>query len=473
MEDPNAHDALGKQDARAGLAPYRLGEQHMQAGDWLQAALAFRQALAVDAQFAEAHANLGYVLDQSGEHAEAEGHYRKALELAPDNATLHLNLGALLALQKRHAEAEASYAAALALEPASSAVWSNLGVLNLNLKREDTAEACLRQAIALDPANDRARFNLAYLQLRHGNFEEGWALFEARDWYRAMARQLAFPRWQGESLAGRSLLVTYEAGHGDVIQFCRYLPLLKACGAAHITLLCHPALKGLMGSLSGLDAVCSFDAALAWQHYDCWTPLMSTPLHLGTRTDTVPAQLPYLHADPILCFTWAGRLPAGALRVGLVWKGNPQFENDADRSLPHLRTLAPVWQVAGVDFVSLQKGAGEAEVAECSAQQPLTDLGRLMQHFADAAAIVTQLDLVITVDTAMAHLAGALGKPCWLLLPWYMTDWRWGDKGSASVWYPGVMRLFRQGPDGDWGPVIAEVALALLERLRPQTAPAS
>jgi hypothetical protein len=154
--------------------------------------------------------------------------------------------------------------------------------------------------------------------------------------------------------------------------------------------------------------------------------------------------------------------------VGLVWKGNPRFENDGDRSLPHLQTLAPLWRVPDVDFVSLQKGEGEGDVAECSVQQPVTDLGSHMQDFADAAAIVAQLDLVIAVDTAMAHLAGALGKPCWLLLPWYMTDWRWGAAGTESVWYPGVMRLFRQGPDGDWGPVIAEVALALLERIRPQ-----
>jgi ADP-heptose:LPS heptosyltransferase len=269
---------------------------------------------------------------------------------------------------------------------------------------------------------------------------------------------------------GRSLLVTYEAGHGDVIQFCRYVPLLKAQGAMHITLLCHPALTGLMRSLHGLDAVCSFDEPLTSQHFDYWMPLMSAPHYLGTRADTVPTELPYLHAEPSLCAQWGKHLPTGAPRIGLVWKGNPQFENDADRSLAHLQTLAPLWTASGVDFVSLQKGEGEADVAERQAQQPLTDLGRRMQDFADAAAIVAQLDLVITVDTAMAHLAGALGKPCWLLLPWYMTDWRWGAEGVQSIWYPNVMRLFRQGPDGDWQPVIAEVALALRERFRPQGA---
>ena len=455
----------------AALALYRVGEQQLQDAQWEQAAQSFRQALALDAQFAEAHANLGYVLDQVGEHAPAESCYRRALELAPDNATLHLNLGAMLALQKRHAEAQDCYAAALALEPQSSACWSNLGALNLNLKREDTAEACLRHAIALDPANHRASFNLAYLQLRRGNFEEGWALFEARDWYVAMQRQLVFPRWQGQSLVGCSLLVTYEAGHGDVIQFCRYVALLKERGTAHITLLCHPALTGLMRSLAGPDAVCGFDLALSPAHFDYWMPLMSAPHYLETRADRIPATLPYLHAEPALCLLWANRLPAtDKLRVGLAWKGNPQFENDSARSLPHLQSLAPLWRVPGVDFVSLQKGAGENEVADCQAQ-PLTDLGSRMQDFADAAAIVAQLDLVISVDTAIAHLAGALGKPCWLLLPWYMTDWRWGAEGSTSIWYPGVIRLFRQGPDGDWGAVIAQVAMALMERITPQGAP--
>jgi hypothetical protein len=224
-----------------------------------------------------------------------------------------------------------------------------------------------------------------------------------------------------------------------------------------------------MRSLDGLDIVCSFDEALAPQPFDYWMPLLSAPHHLGTRADTVPARLPYLHAEPARRARWANHLPVTqALRVGLVWKGNPQFENDCDRSLPHLQTLEPLWSIPGIQWISLQKGAGEDEVAERQTQQPLTALGSRMQDFADAAAIVTQLDLVITVDTAMAHLAGALGKPCWLLLPWYMTDWRWGTSGTQSIWYPDAMRLFRQSREGDWTPVIAELTRALLEHPAPQ-----
>jgi Tfp pilus assembly protein PilF len=444
----------------------------LQSGDLPAAEQAFRQAVRLDPQFAEAHGNLGYVLDHTGARAEAEACYRTALEWAPQLATVHLNLGALLALQKRHAEAEASYAAALMLDGQSSAVWSNLGALQLSLKNEDTAEVCLRRAMALDPANARARFNLAYLQLRRGLFEEGWALFEARDWYQSVKQRLAFPRWQGEDLAGRSLLVTYEAGHGDVIQFCRYIPRLKALGADRISLLCHPALATLLSGLEGLDAVYRFDQPWPAQGFDYWMPLLSAPYHLATRADTVPAACPYLQADAALRTQWSARLPgAEQLRIGLVWKGNPQFENDRDRSLPHLKSLAPLWSVAGVHWISLQKGAGEDEVDAQQATQALTSLGGAMQDFADAAAIVSQLDLVITVDTAMAHLAGALGIPCWLLLPWYMTDWRWGAEGTHSIWYPDAMRLFRQGPEGDWGPLIEQLVLALRERMGAQHAP--
>jgi len=456
MEDDSA--------ARA-QALFQQGEELLAPGEWALAEQDLRQAIALAPRFAEAHANLGYVRHQQGDPTEAEACYRTAIGLDATHPAIHLNLGALLARQKRHAEAEACYAAALALEPESSAVWSNLGALNLNLQHEDTAEDCLRHAIALDADNARARFNLAYLQLRRGNFEEGWALLEARDWYQGLARQLNIPRWQGEPLHGKSLLVGYEAGHGDMIQFCRYIPWLQAQGARHITLLCHPALKTLLGTLQGVDQVRAFDDAAPLPPHDVWMPLLSAPGLAQTREDSIPAPLPYLHADAALCAHWRPLLPAGpGLRVGLVWKGNPQFENDRDRSLPHLQTLAPLWGVPGVQFISLQKGRGEEEVTQCQATQAMVDLGSLLRDFADAAAIVSQLDLVISVDTATAHLAGALGKPCWLLLPWYMADWRWGAQGPQTPWYPGVMQLFRQPRDGDWASVVDAIGTALQAR---------
>jgi Tfp pilus assembly protein PilF len=443
---------------------FHQGLQHLEAMALGAAQEAFEQALALQPTLAEAHANLGYLHALQGAPAEAEARYRTALALDPTIATTQVNLGALLAQQKRHTEAEACYGAALALAPQSSAVWSNLGALNLNLQQWDLAEDCLRHAMALDAHNQRARFNLAYLQLRRGHLEEGWQLFEARDWYAGLQQQLPMPRWQGEPLHGKSLLIGYEAGHGDMVQFCRYVPLLKAQGARHITLLCHPALTGLLRTLQGVDAVRGFDEPGTLPDSDFWMPMLSAPYHVQTRADTIPATLPYLQADAALCAQWALRLPPHAgLRVGLAWKGNPLFENDPDRSLPHLRTLEPLWRVPGVQCISLQKGAGQEDVAQCHSTQPMVDVGSQWRDFADAAAVVSQLDLVICVDTAIAHVAGALGKPCWLLLPDYMSDWRWGEAGAHTAWYPGVMRLFRQGPDGDWQAVVQEAAAALTQ----------
>jgi tetratricopeptide (TPR) repeat protein len=436
--------------------------------DLTGAQVCFRQALQHDPEFSEAHANLGFTLEHSGAWTEAEACYRCAIALNPDVLSTHLNLGGLLTSQKRLAEAEETYEHALSLDDASPALWSNLGALYLCWQKETQAERCLRLAIALDASYAKPRFNLAYVLLRQGRFDEGWACLEARDWYAALARNLTCPRWAGEPLVGKSVLIGYEAGHGDMVQFCRYASVLKAQGAAHITLMCHPALKRLFSSLAAVDEVVAFDAALplpALGNWDYWTPPLSIPYHCQTRIDSIPASLPYLHAQPDAVAYWETLLPRDGLRVGLVWKGNPQFENDADRSLPHLAVLAPLGRLAGASFISLQKGAGEAQAQHPPAGLPLLDLGPQMADFADAAAIVAGLDLVICVDTAIAHLAGALGKPCWVLLPDYKTDWRWMTHRIDSPWYPGVMRLFRQHTAGDWAPVVAEVCAALAERI--------
>jgi Tfp pilus assembly protein PilF len=450
------------------VALFHQGNQLLQTQQFAASEDCYVQAIALHPQFPQAHAQLGYLLDRRGEVVRAEAHFRQAIAMAPALAATHINLGALLLQQKRLVEAEASYAAALSLEPGSSAVWSNLGSLYLATKNEKDAEACLRKAMALDPGNHRARFNLAYLQLRRGAWEEGWTLFEARDWYAAIAQQVQVPRWQGEPLQGKSLLLCFEAGHGDVIHFIRYATLLKARGAQRLTLICHPALTRLMRTHAAIEEVISFTEAIPVSGHDYWMPLLSAPYHFYQPQAPIYAPAAYLQADPALCRHWAPQLPAQGLRVGLVWCGNPAFENDRDRSLPGLQTLLPLWQVPGVAMISLQKGVGESQAEVFAGDHALTCLGPQMQDFADAAAIVSQLDLVISVDTAMAHLAGALGKPCWVLLPDYMTDWRWGThdtQGTHSAWYPDTLQLFRQGSDAQWQPVIQTVLEALQARL--------
>ena len=438
-------------------------------GQAAQAERCWREAIAWQPDFAEAHANLAWLLDQCGLKVEAERHYRQALACQPDDGQTQLNFAVMLAGQKRFAQAQAAYRDALRLQPESAVVWSNLGVLQACMKREDDAERSYRRAIELDPDYALAQFNFSYLLLRQGRYEEGWRCLEARDWYAPLEDYLECPRWQGEALVGKALLIGVEAGQGDMIQLCRYAAVLKACGARRITLLCHPPLKTLLSTAAGVDEVIAINEALPKRGWDVWTPPFSIPFHCQTRLDNIPARLPYLAADPHRLACWSARLQhdrtPGELRVGLCWKGSASFENDDQRSLPALDVLAPLGAVAGVRFFSLQKGVGEDQAAQPPAGLKLVNLAPQLRDFADTAAIIDNLDLVISVDTAVAHLAGALGKRCWLLLPAYKTDWRWLTERSDSPWYPQVMRLFRQRAMGDWTGVVGELAIALAQQV--------
>jgi Tfp pilus assembly protein PilF len=449
----------------AAEAHFHEGNRHMAAGRASEAEACFREAIRLAPDFAEAYANLGMLLDDEERLDEAESSYRRSLALNADIGQTHLNLGGLLLKQKRFGEAEAAYRQAIILIPDSPAPWSNLGVLQACRKQEVAAEQSYRLAMKMDPDYRVAPFNLSYLLLRQGRFEEGWRCLEARDWYARLQEKLPCPRWRGESLRGRSLLIGFEAGHGDMIQFGRYAAVLKAKGAARIDMICHPALQTLFATLDGVDSVLSFDQPLPPWEWNFWTPPFSMPYYCQTRLDSIPAALPYLRAEGTLIEKWASVMSSlcvpSAVRVGLAWKGNPRFENDADRSLASLSIMEPLGAIAGVHFFSLQKGPGEDEAAGPPAGLPLVNLGPQISDFADSAAIIVSLDLVICVDTAIAHLAGALGKECWVLLPDYKTDWRWLTGRSDSPWYPGVMQLFRQSRVGDWKTVLDEVRVAL------------
>jgi Flp pilus assembly protein TadD len=437
------------------------GTRLMESGDDAAAEACFRMAVQMTPEFAEAYANLGLLLEKRHDKDAAETCYRLSIELNSGYSQTHLNLGSLLADKKQFGEAETAYRQAIALDTDSPVGWSNLGVLYACMKREAEAEQCYRTAISLDETYAMARYNLSYLLLRQGRFEEGWYCLEARNWYAAWAAKLKCARWQGEALAGKSVLIGYEPGHGDMIQYCRYAAVLRAQGAGAISLVCHPALKILFASLEGVDAVYSFEEQLPLSGFDFWTPPLSIPYYCKTRLESIPANIPYLYAQSSLVKNWDMLLPASGLRVGLVWKGNPLFENDADRSLSSLGVLAPLGTVKGVSYISLQKGAGEDEAMYPPKGLPLVHVGSQLKDFADTAAVIANLDLVICVDTAVAHLTGALGKPCWVLLPEYKTDWRWMTERADSPWYPGSMRLFRQTSAGDWSAVVNEVLAAL------------
>jgi tetratricopeptide (TPR) repeat protein len=437
-------------------------------GELVQAEHYWRRALAIKPNYYAVSSDLGVLLEKLGQLAEAENCYRQALNVKPNFAEAHCNLGDLYEQQKRFSEAETCYRQALQYNPHLAEVHGNLGNMYLSLRRLSEAEASYRQALAIKPDYANADWGLSQVLLLRGEFAEGWRRHEAR--YQAgfiepntfPPRHLSFPQWQGQSLLGKSILIWTEQGYGDQIQFCRYAAELKSQGAKRVTIVCAAALVTLFKSLAQVDAVMSTEAAGAkLKQHDYWVLILSLPFYCGTRLETIPAVLPYLHAEKKLIRKWSAVMPKCGLRVGLVWKGSKTHKNDVQRSLPSLQTLASLWHIPDLVFISLQKGQGEDEAANPPPTQALLHLGGKMADFADAAAIISQLDLVICVDTAAAHLAGALQRPCWVLLPWHNADWRWLLDRNDSPWYPGVLRLFQQQVDGDWTAVVNEVAWAL------------
>ena len=441
------------------------GGELLSAGDAAGAEAAFQLALQSDPDHVFALSNLAWMREWEGLPEAAESYYLRALAQQPDDVHLLQNLGALLMRMRRPVEAERISRRVLVLAPELPSAWSNLGALLAALQRETQAERCYRQAIALDGAYANARYNLSYLLLRQGRLAEGWRMLEARPQPTAFGEYFRFPRWQSEPLAGKSVLICPEAGMGDMLLLCRYASVLRGQGATRVSILCHAPLKALLQTLYGLDEVIAIGEAVPAEGWDYWAPVLSLPGLCVTTLETIPSFPFYLCAQPQAVRDWADRLPPARVRVGLAWKGNAQFENDDARSLASLDALAPLGAVEGVQFVSLQKGAGEDEISDAIT---LAGGGAALGDMADTAALIANLDLVISVDTAVAHLAGALGKPCWLLLPDYLPDWRWLSGRLDTPWYSS-MRLFRQPSMVGWEPLIRHVADELAREVAGKT----
>ena len=439
--------------------------QHIVAQQYDEAENLLDRALTLAPDFAEALANLAYLQDKKGQYQNAIALYQRAIDLRPDCVQISLNFGAMLMKQKQFQASESVYRQALSQDTQHAATWSNLGVLLASLKRETEAEQCYRQALAIAPGYDKARFNLSYLLLRQGHYEEGLSCMEARAWQDLFSAYFQFPRWNGESLTGKAILITFEGGCGDMIMFSRYAQQLRHMHASKISLICQPELQTLLSSLQDIDEVFSYHDDLPVSGWDYWVLPMSLPYWCGTRADTIPARIPYLFADPSREQAFSAVLSAPGYKVGLAWKGNPLFDNDSARSLASLGQLDSILRIPDIRFISLQKGDTSTTMIEQAHYYGVELFGERLQDFADTAAVICQLDLVISVDTAVAHLAGAMGIPCWLLLPDYCCDWRWGAGSADTPWYPLQMRLFRQHADGDWNSVIQAMAALLPEYL--------
>ena len=415
----------------------------------------YHQAIAINPGHADAHNNLGNALSRTGESAQAEAEFRTAISLRPEFPEAINNLGNELRKQRKLEDARDHFQRAIALRPAYAEAYNNLGATLERLGQRGDAMAAYRQALSLSPDDPQAQFNLGMLLLLLGDFEGGWPLYEARPSLTdpALMRRFNQPLWDGAPLNGRRILLYGEQGHGDTIQFIRYAPLVAARGG-QVIVECQPALARLLAAQGTFGQVIAQGDALP--DFDLHCPLMSLARILGTTAQSIPAPIPYLKADDRAVEQWRERLApwGGKRKIGLAWAGNPTHIFDRDRSIA-MSELKLLWHEKA-PFFSLQKGPEAAQAKSLPEDHELVDFTHLLSDFADTAALIENLDLVITVDTAIVHLAGAMGKPAWVLLP-FASDWRWMLSRADSPWYP-TLRLFRQQKRGDWGMPIAQIA---------------
>jgi tetratricopeptide (TPR) repeat protein len=427
----------------------------------------YRRALAVRPDFVSALMNLGSALGRLGEIDEATRLLARAQALAPDDLQV-IALQGLLAVDRGDLAEAGAILDRLSQARLDAGLAQRLGTLARNSGRFEEAITYFERLHAMEPANVDAKLSLSLMRLTLGRFAEGWPEYRSR-WYidrhPSLARRYPVPVWAGENFAGRTLLVYPEQGLGDIIQFARYLPLAAARGG-RVLFECPPALAGLFQPFHEDITIVPQGSTLPG--FDLAVPLLDLPILFETTLATIPPRLPNLAAKPALIGRWAPRLQGlPGLRVGLVWRGNPGFINDRNRSMA-LAQLRPLIDGSDASFVSLQKGPAVAEIAKNGWQDRILDLGSDLGDFADTAAVMAGLDLVVSVDTAVAHLAGSLDRPVWILIP-FVPDWRWMLERSDTPWYRSA-RLFRQTSPRDWKPPVSEMLAALRSLSAPKVA---
>lgn len=458
--------ALSPEDA---AACFHLGNQYRARGQLDEAAEYFRRALTLRPDLAEAHNNLGLVLQAKDESVMAAVCFEKALALDPAMDAAHSNLGSSLLKQGWMENAISSFRQALAINPNSAEAWNNLGNVYFRLRRLDEAEGAYRESLRLKPSYVEADLNLGILLLLKGDFTEGWRRYENRWGLPGVAEKrpkFAQPEWAGEALAGKTLLVYSEQGMGDNIQFIRYLPVLrKRYPGARIYFWCLAPLYRLFQECAAAWGIEALPPTIAGglPPIDYQVALLTLPLRLATVLASIPAEVPYIKAPSELREKWAERLAhLPGKKIGLVWASGEIYAYHRFRTI-RLKQLESLFAAEGVSWVSLQKGSGASQIAEEGFDAKIFDPMDTVEDFADTAAIIANLDLVISVDTSVPHLVGALGVPVWLL-DRFDTDWRWLLDRSDCPWYP-TMRIFRQTTFGDWGPVMDATANALTDWL--------
>jgi tetratricopeptide (TPR) repeat protein len=478
-------------------AHHNLGVALAELGNLDEAGVCLRQALLLQPDYAEARYNLGNVLVTQGKREEAVASFHRALELRPAYGEVYNNLGLALIDLRRSAEAAVFLQQGVRLRPVPES-HNNLGLALADLGRFEEAEASFKEALRISPSYIDAHANLANLYkeqgrseealagyqvalwvnsdapsthwnraltwLQKGDFEKGWEEYEWR-WKRKQTPPRAFrqPAWDGSPLSGRTILLYMEQGLGDMLQFIRYAPLVKERGGT-VILECPRFLIPLFSTCRGIDLIVAEGDPLP--DFNVQAPLMSLPRLFKTTPEAIPSAVPYLFPDPGLVEQWRQRLSSIAgFKIGISWQGNPHHQWDRHRSFP-LAELAAIARLPGVRLISLQKGARteQLKVVPFEVIEFGEELDTTSGAFMDSAAIIKNLDLVITVDSAIAHLAGALGAPVWLGLA-AIVDWRWMFQREDTPWYP-TMRLFRQSKLGNWASVFGRMASELSKQLQ-------
>jgi tetratricopeptide (TPR) repeat protein len=429
----------------------------------------YERALCLKQDHIESLNGIGVTLRDQGRLDEAMAHFKRALALRPDYAETYNNLGNVLEDQGRLAEAVAHFERALALRPGYAETHNNLGNALEPLGRLDEAMACYERALALRPEYAEARFNRSLLLLLRGDYKRGWAEYEWRWLCKDVARNarnFGRPKWSGEAVDGKIILLHAEQGFGDAIKFFRYVPAVAERGARVVLEVPNPLIR-LAANIPGVSAALVQGDSLP--EFDLHCPLLSLPRAFDTRLETIPDSVPYLVPPADASAAWAQRLSnCSGLKVGLVWSGNPENRHNPSRSMA-LSELEPLWSVAGVCWYSLQVGERAGDIA-LACTPWIADLSPFLTDFAETAAAICHLDLVITVETAVAHLAGALGRRVWVPLP-LVPAWHWLLERDDCPWYP-TMRLFRRTSPADWKSVIGAIAEGLARMVNERRATA-
>ena len=460
---PAAATATGETPEQA-LARAQTAAQAKRFGE---AAGICNDVLATSPENAPALALLGMIAAHSNDPERGVELLERAVKLRPGVASWFANLSALYRMLYRMQDALNAGQEAIRLDPQNADHLVNLSLVYTDVDDREHAIACLLRALGLKPEHADGHLALGQNLLALGDFEPGWIEYEWRNQTEAgkgTLPKMTSALWNGMRIPRGRILLVGDQGYGDTIQFARYIPMV-AERCQELILGCSAEMGPLLSSIPGVTQYCHRWTDVPGHAAHC--RLSSVPGLLHTMPDTIPAEVPYLHADPARVSAWRerldARLPKGTKRVGLAWTGRPTHPNDRRRSMP-LARLAPLAGAGGVSFVSLQKPLPASDVPSLGLFPGLADISGELVDFGETAALIANLDLVITVDTAMGHLTGALGRPVWILLP-KACDWRWMLQRSDSPWYP-TARLFRQQTPGAWEPVIAEAAAALAGQVR-------